>query len=137
MDEPKRCRQRMQNQRRSGAAAIGRWTEGVFISMASTKNDPHRDAFPAGVPRYFLLGPDGTTVNSEVPGTLGGYRPTRVYGRLNCKTALSSLRRGRGYERKRVFFADEATAVAAGYRPCAHCMPDEYKAWKLSGQSIG
>jgi methylphosphotriester-DNA--protein-cysteine methyltransferase len=22
-----------------------------------------------------------------------------------------------------VFFADEATAVAAGYRPCARCLP--------------
>jgi methylphosphotriester-DNA--protein-cysteine methyltransferase len=32
-----------------------------------------------------------------------------------------------------VFFADEATAIAAGYRPCASCMPDEYKAWKAKG----
>jgi len=28
-----------------------------------------------------------------------------------------------------VFFADEATAVAAGYRPCARCLPGWYHAW--------
>ena len=28
------------------------------------------------------------------------------------------------------FFADEETAVAAGYRPCAKCMKEEYKKWK-------
>ena len=32
----------------------------------------------------------------------------------------------------RVFFADEPTAIAAGYRPCAGCMPVEYRAWKAS-----
>ena len=34
------------------------------------------------------------------------------------------------YVKYRVFFADEETAIAAGYRPCAKCMPDEYKKWK-------
>jgi methylphosphotriester-DNA--protein-cysteine methyltransferase len=29
-----------------------------------------------------------------------------------------------------VFFADEQTAVEAGYRPCAVCMPEEYARWK-------
>jgi methylphosphotriester-DNA--protein-cysteine methyltransferase len=29
-----------------------------------------------------------------------------------------------------VFFADEATAVAAGYRPCARCLPERYALWK-------
>jgi methylphosphotriester-DNA--protein-cysteine methyltransferase len=32
--------------------------------------------------------------------------------------------------RHRVFFADEATAVAAGYRPCHACMPEAYLSWK-------
>jgi len=31
-----------------------------------------------------------------------------------------------------VFFADEKTAVAAGYRPCAKCMPEEYGEWKAN-----
>jgi methylphosphotriester-DNA--protein-cysteine methyltransferase len=29
-----------------------------------------------------------------------------------------------------VFFADEAAARAAGYRPCERCMPAAYAAWK-------
>jgi methylphosphotriester-DNA--protein-cysteine methyltransferase len=29
--------------------------------------------------------------------------------------------------RYRVFFADEATAIAAGYRPCAACCADRYR----------
>lgn len=32
--------------------------------------------------------------------------------------------------KNRVFFRDEATAIAAGYRPCAVCMPNEYAKWK-------
>jgi methylphosphotriester-DNA--protein-cysteine methyltransferase len=31
-----------------------------------------------------------------------------------------------------VFFADEHTAIAAGYRPCAVCLPQKYAAWKAS-----
>jgi methylphosphotriester-DNA--protein-cysteine methyltransferase len=52
-----------------------------------------------------------------------------VYGRLDCRAALRAIAAG-GYVRHRVFFADEATAVAAGYRPCAVCLPDAYRAWK-------
>jgi hypothetical protein len=35
-----------------------------------------------------------------------------------------------GYVTSRVFFADEQTAVAAGYRPCAVCLPEAYRIWK-------
>lgn len=28
------------------------------------------------------------------------------------------------------FFRDEETAIKAGYRPCAVCMPEKYKEWK-------
>ena len=34
------------------------------------------------------------------------------------------------YISNRVFFENEDTAIAAGYRPCAKCMPDEYTKWK-------
>jgi methylphosphotriester-DNA--protein-cysteine methyltransferase len=78
---------------------------------------------------YTLLGADGVPYESEVKGTLGGHSRTRVYGRLDCPSALSFLRRG--FEpRSRVFFADEATAIAAGYRPCGTCMRERYRAWK-------
>jgi len=77
---------------------------------------------------YTLTGPDGRPYPSVSPGTLGGNRRLRLYGRLDCPSALRAIARG-GYVRQRVFFAEEATAVAAGYRPCAVCLPAAYAAW--------
>ncbi len=81
---------------------------------------------------YRLLGADGREVVSEVPGELGGHSGTRVYGRLDCPVALSLIRRGFDVRRTRVFFADEETAVAAGFRPCGACMREEYRRWRSS-----
>ncbi|WP_044870311.1 Ada metal-binding domain-containing protein [Pseudomonas sp. LFM046] len=78
---------------------------------------------------WTLLGADGKRHPSPVPGALGGHRGTRIYGRLDCPTALRALARG-GYVTQRVFFLDEATARAAGYRPCARCMGEAYARWK-------
>ena len=78
---------------------------------------------------FTLVGADGRPYPSDVPGTLGGHRRGRRYGRLDCPAALRALARG-GYVAERVFFADEATALAAGYRPCAACLPAAYAAWK-------
>lgn len=86
----------------------------------------HDTAAPAG---YVLVGADGMPYRSPTPGTLGGHRRSRIYGRLDCPAARRALARG-GYARHRVFFADEATARSAGYRPCAVCLPDAYRAWK-------
>lgn len=80
---------------------------------------------------YRLLGPDGVPYESTTPGLLGGHGRTRVYGRLDCPVALSLLRRG-FQPRHRVFFADEATAIAAGFRPCGACMRAEYREWKAA-----
>jgi methylphosphotriester-DNA--protein-cysteine methyltransferase len=79
--------------------------------------------------RWRLIGADGRTYDSDRPGTLGGHRRSRIYGRLDCRAALRALAGGR-YRRDRVFFADEAVALAAGYRPCGVCMPDDYARWK-------
>ena len=79
--------------------------------------------------RYQLIGKDGRQYESAAPGTLGGHRATRIYGRLDCPSALRALANG-GYAMNRVFFADEATAVAAGYRPCARCLPEPYRDWR-------
>ena len=78
---------------------------------------------------YRLIGGDGKHYLSELPGTLGGHRKNKIYGRLDCAGAASWIAKGH-YVRQRVFFADEVTAVAAGYRPCARCMPAAYAAWK-------
>ncbi len=76
-----------------------------------------------------LVGADGVPYDSDVPGTLGGHRKNRIYGRLDCPGALRWIAKGH-YVEQRVFFLDEATAVAAGYRPCARCLPVGYRRWK-------
>lgn len=78
---------------------------------------------------YLLLGADRRAYRSHTPGTIGGNRRLRIYGRLDCPNALRWLARGH-YARHRVFFADEAAAVTAGYRPCAVCLPDAHRAWR-------
>ena len=72
----------------------------------------------------------------KVRGTIGGHRLTRIYGRLDCPSALRAIAKG-GYVTHRVFFADEATAVAAGYRPCARCLPVQYREWKANASGGG
>lgn len=84
-----------------------------------------------GQKAFRLIGPDGRELLSTEPGKLGGHRRTRIYGRLDCPSALRAIARG-GYVRDRVFFADEETAVAAGYRPCFRCLPERYRAWKVA-----
>lgn len=79
---------------------------------------------------YTLIGRDGRPYQSPSRGALGGHRRQKGYGRLDCPSALRWIAKGY-YVRHRVFFADEATAIAAGYRPCAVCMPKEYAAWKV------
>jgi hypothetical protein len=81
-------------------------------------------------PMFTLIGADGRPYLSATPGTLGGHRRLKGYGRLDCPSALRWLARGH-YARHRVFFADEATAIAAGYRPCARCLPERYALWKV------
>jgi hypothetical protein len=78
---------------------------------------------------WTLIGPDRCPWRSPRPGTLGGHRGSRIYGRLDCRTALRAIAKG-GYVAQRVFFLDEAHARAAGYRPCAACLPAAYAHWK-------
>jgi hypothetical protein len=78
---------------------------------------------------YTLLGGDGKPYRSPVKGAIGGHRGSRIFGRLDCPSAIRAIERG-GYVRHRVFFADPATATATGYRPCAVCLPDAYGEWK-------
>jgi methylated-DNA-[protein]-cysteine S-methyltransferase len=83
----------------------------------------------AGQRTWTLIGADGKPYESPTPGTLGGHRRSKGYGRLDCRAALRWIAKGH-YVKHRVFFADEETAVAAGYRPCAVCMPQRYAEWK-------
>ena len=79
--------------------------------------------------RYMLLGADRRPHRSHTPGTLGGHHRSKIYGRLDCPSARRAIAAG-GYVRHRVFFADAQTAVSAGYRPCAVCLPAAYRQWK-------
>jgi hypothetical protein len=78
---------------------------------------------------WTLTGPDGKPYDSLEPGTLGGHRKSHIYGHLDCRAALQAIARG-GYVANRVFFLGASDARAAGYRPCAVCMPQAYQTWK-------
>lgn len=79
--------------------------------------------------RWNLIGPNGKPFESSQPGTLGGHRSGKIYGELDCRSALRAIARG-GYVRNRVFFLNEETAVLAGYRPCSVCLPAQYALWR-------
>lgn len=82
-----------------------------------------------------------------VPGkvTIGGNSRDRIYGQETCAAANAALkrfekahpgasRRDAPYARHRVWFVDEAAAIANGYRPCGTCMPDAYRTWRAGPQ---
>jgi hypothetical protein len=78
---------------------------------------------------FTLIGADKRPYVSITPGTFGGHRKTKVYGRMDCPAAIRALNKG-GYVNNRVFFADEQTAITAEFRPCASCLPEKYAIWK-------
>ncbi|MFQ3555871.1 Ada metal-binding domain-containing protein [Streptomyces gramineus] len=84
---------------------------------------------------YTLLDAAGRPYRSTTKGLWGGHRGSRIYGRLDCPTALLALARSTGYAHRRVFFTDEATAAAAGFRPCGACCKDRYRTWKTAQEN--
>ena len=70
---------------------------------------------------YHLIDANGKTYESDIPGAFGGHRKLKIYGRLDCPSALRYIAKGQ-YVQYRVFFKDEETAITAGYRPCGVCM---------------
>ena len=66
---------------------------------------------------------------SKIPGMFGGHKKLKIYGRLDCPSALRFISVGK-YVKYRVFFESEDVARDAGYRPCSRCMKKEYKIWK-------
>lgn len=78
---------------------------------------------------YCLRDANNKPYFSNQPGQLGGHYKLKIYGRLDCPSAARYIAKGQ-YVRYRVFFENENTAISAGYRPCAVCMPEAYKKWK-------
>ncbi|MCM3766956.1 Ada metal-binding domain-containing protein [Neobacillus niacini] len=84
---------------------------------------------------YTLMGADKQSYLSDKPGTYGGHRKSKIYGRMDCSAALRAIEKG-GYVKNRVFFADEETAIAAGFRPCGVCLPEKYTNWKKQKEEV-
>lgn len=78
---------------------------------------------------YYLTDEDGRIYSSKIPGTIGGNSRLKIYGKLDCSSAISWIKNGY-YIDNRVFFDNEETAIKAGYRPCGKCMKIKYKEWK-------
>ncbi|MBX7127598.1 MAG: metal-binding protein [Cyclobacteriaceae bacterium] len=55
---------------------------------------------------------------------LAGNRRLGIFGSLNCASGK------RLHRDNRIFFGSEQEARAEGYRPCGHCMRNEYQRWK-------
>ncbi len=60
---------------------------------------------------------NGETILSEIPGEYAGWRPGKIFGRLDCKSGM------RMKKENRVFFHSLEDAVLEGYRPCKKCRP--------------
>lgn len=84
--------------------------------------------------KYRLRGPNGLDNLSETPGKIGGHTKLKIYGQLDCPSALRHLENGQ-YAKHRIFFANEGDAISNGYRPCGVCMPQKYKIWKAGGNA--
>ena len=54
----------------------------------------------------------------------GGNRTLKIYGTLQCKLGKRMKRENR------VFFTSIKQAKKEGFRPCGHCMREDYKIWK-------
>ena len=55
-----------------------------------------------------------------------GNSKLKIFGLLSCRSGK------RMKNENRVFFKTETEAIAAGFRPCGHCMRDQYRRWKLT-----
>jgi hypothetical protein len=47
---------------------------------------------------WTLVGPDRESYANDQPGTLGGHRRSRIYGRLDCLAALRAIAGGHRLE---------------------------------------
>jgi len=69
------------------------------------------------VPRLYRVIRNGKTIETKTPGRYAGWRPGKIFGRLDCKSGM------RMKKENRVFFVSWKDAVDAGYRPCKNCKP--------------
>ena len=56
--------------------------------------------------------------------SFGGNIRMKIYGTLQCKSGKHLKRENR------VFFSSEKEAITNVFRPCGHCMRNDYQEWK-------
>ena len=60
---------------------------------------------------------NGQITESDVQGRFAGWKPGKIFGRLDCRSGLRMKRENR------VFFLTWQDAINEGYRPCKKCKP--------------
>ena len=89
-----------------------------------------------GLPRrgmsYVLLGPRARTTAGR-PGRSAATGGDRSTGGWTARPRCAD--RARAIRRRRVFFADEATALASGYRPWRGVFPRAHARWKAENEA--
>ena len=60
---------------------------------------------------------NGLIIKSETPGKYAGWRPGKIFGRLDCRSGM------RMKKENRVFFLTWEDAINSGHRPCKNCKP--------------
>jgi len=61
---------------------------------------------------------------------LAGNSRLKIFGQLSCQSGKRMKRENR------VFFATVQEAESHGYRPCGHCMKQEYLIWKMRKKQV-
>lgn len=56
--------------------------------------------------------------------TFAGNVKLKIYGRLQCASGKKMKKSNR------IFFYSEEEAVDLGFRPCGHCLRNQYVSWK-------
>lgn len=67
--------------------------------------------------KLYTILKDGEFIQSEIPGQYAGWKPGKIFGRLDCKSGI------RMHKENRVFFHTIEDAIREGYRPCKKCNP--------------
>jgi len=65
---------------------------------------------------YYVIR-EGRRIKSLVPGIFAGWKPGKIFGRLDCRSGQKMKKENR------VFFLTWKDAISSGYRPCKKCKP--------------
>ena len=118
------------------------------IGLTSSRTRP---LHPVPMPLRNRVTPLGEIVTTAHRGTLMGNRGVlhdesgtlvrewQVRRWIACRLEFKGRRRALLQPRRwtELFFLDEATAIAAGHRPCAECRREDYRRWQAAWAAAG